>query len=177
MAVIELKVPSIGESVTEVTLVKILKSQGSLVKLDDPLCEFESDKATFELPSEANGKITWLVTEGQDLKVGDVVAKIDTEVNDSVSETPPAINEKSKQKNIQQSSTFAISSKSNARKNIDSNQIEGTGKDGRITLQDAKSHIPAEIPAPKPVQESSMSSNSANTILNERSERREKCRA
>ena len=41
MAVIELKVPSIGESVTEVTLVKILKSQGSLVKLDDPLCEFE----------------------------------------------------------------------------------------------------------------------------------------
>ena len=175
MAVIELKVPSIGESVTEVTLVKILKSQGSLVKLDDPLCEFESDKATFELPSEANGKITWLVTEGQDLKVGDVVAKIDTEVNDSVSETPPAINEKIETKeHPAKQHPSPSAAKVMREKNIDSNQIEGTGKDGRITLQDAKSHIPAEIPAPKPVQESSMSSNSANTILNERSERREK---
>ena len=80
MALIDLKVPSIGESVTEVTLAKILKKTGEIVHLDDPICEFESDKATFELPAEASGSIEWLVSEGQDLKVGDIVAKINTDV-------------------------------------------------------------------------------------------------
>ena len=80
MALIDLRVPSIGESVTEVTLAKILKKTGEIVHLDDPICEFESDKATFELPAEASGSIEWLVSEGQDLKVGDIVAKINTDV-------------------------------------------------------------------------------------------------
>jgi 2-oxoglutarate dehydrogenase E2 component (dihydrolipoamide succinyltransferase) len=113
MALIDLKVPSIGESVTEVTLAKILKKTGEIVRLDDPICEFESDKATFELPAEASGSIEWMASEGQDLKVGDVVAKINTDVaspsisttkdevkienNDSSNKPHPAKNHPSKQ--------------------------------------------------------------------------------
>lgn len=78
MAIIDIKVPSIGESVTEVSLSKWLKENGSMVKLDELLCEFESDKATFELPAEVAGKLIQLAKEGDDLSVGAIVAQIDT---------------------------------------------------------------------------------------------------
>lgn len=78
MAIIEIKVPSIGESVTEVSLSKWLKENGSMVKLDELLCEFESDKATFELPAEVSGKLIQMAKEGDDLSVGAIVAQIDT---------------------------------------------------------------------------------------------------
>ncbi|MFZ1255766.1 MAG: lipoyl domain-containing protein, partial [Saprospiraceae bacterium] len=55
MSLLDLKVPTIGESITEVTLSKWLKPNGAFVKLDEALCEFESDKATLEFPSEAAG--------------------------------------------------------------------------------------------------------------------------
>ena len=78
MAIIDIKVPSIGESVTEVSLSKWLKENGSMVKLDELLCEFESDKATFELPAEVSGKLIQMAKEGDDLTVGAIVAQIDT---------------------------------------------------------------------------------------------------
>lgn len=78
MAIIDIKVPSIGESVTEVSLSKWLKENGSMVKLDELLCEFESDKATFELPAEVAGKLIQMAKEGDDLSVGAIVAQIDT---------------------------------------------------------------------------------------------------
>lgn len=78
MAIIDIKVPSIGESVTEVSLSKWLKENGSMVKLDELLCEFESDKATFELPAEVAGKLIQMAKEGDDLTVGAIVAQIDT---------------------------------------------------------------------------------------------------
>lgn len=81
MNVIEIKVPSIGESVTEVTLAKWLVEDGAKVKLDQALCEFESDKATFELPAEKAGRIKRLANEGDDLSVGAVVAQIDVSVS------------------------------------------------------------------------------------------------
>lgn len=80
MAVIEIKVPAIAESVTEVTLSQWLKKDGDMVKLDEPICEFESDKATLELPAEVAGKLIHVATEGSDLKIGDIIAKIDTSV-------------------------------------------------------------------------------------------------
>ena len=55
MSIINIKVPAIGESITEVTLANWLKANGSVVKMDEPICEFESDKATLEFPAEAAG--------------------------------------------------------------------------------------------------------------------------
>jgi 2-oxoglutarate dehydrogenase E2 component (dihydrolipoamide succinyltransferase) len=80
MSVIEMKVPVIGESVTEVTLSQWLKEDGEYVEMDEPICEFESDKATLEFPAEAAGKLTYVAAEGDDLEIGALVAKIDTSV-------------------------------------------------------------------------------------------------
>jgi len=60
MSIVELKVPVIGESISEVTLSSWLKENGEYVKLDEPICEFESDKATLEFPAEAEGKLIYV---------------------------------------------------------------------------------------------------------------------
>ena len=75
-----MNVPVIGESVTEVTLSQWLKEDGAYVELDEPICEFESDKATLEFPAEAAGKLIYVASEGDDLEIGALVAKIDTSV-------------------------------------------------------------------------------------------------
>ena len=64
----EIKVPSIGESISEVTLASWLVEEGSYVELDQPIAEFESDKATFELPAEFAGVITRAANEGDDIQ-------------------------------------------------------------------------------------------------------------
>ncbi len=89
MSIVELKVPVIGESISEVTLSSWLKSNGDYVKLDEPICEFESDKATLEFPAEAEGKLIYVAAEGDDLEIGAVVAKIDTSVKENGSQTAP----------------------------------------------------------------------------------------
>ena len=78
--IIEARVPVIGESINEVTLSQWLVEDGDYVKIDQSICEFESDKATLEFPAEKAGKISFVAKEGQDLKIGDLVAKIDTSV-------------------------------------------------------------------------------------------------
>ena len=80
MSVIEMKVPTIGESVTEVTLSQWLVADGEYVELDTPICEFESDKATLEFPAEASGKLIHVAQEDDDLEIGALVARIDTSV-------------------------------------------------------------------------------------------------
>ncbi len=92
MSIVELKVPVIGESITEVTLSTWLKENGSYIKLDEPICEFESDKATLEFPAEAEGTLIYVAAEGDDLEIGAVVAKIDiaAKVQDAVSDIPKA---------------------------------------------------------------------------------------
>lgn len=80
MSIVEMKVPTIGESITEVTLSQWLKADGDYVELDEPICEFESDKATLEFPAEAAGKLIYVAEEGADLEIGALVAKIDTSV-------------------------------------------------------------------------------------------------
>ena len=86
MALVDIKVPSIGESVTEVTLARWMVQEGQYVVLDQILCEFESDKATFELPAEVAGKISLLAAEKDDLSVGAIVAQIDTDAVGDVAE-------------------------------------------------------------------------------------------
>jgi len=75
MSLIEMKVPTIGESITEVTLSQWLKKDGDYVQADEPICEFESDKATLEFPAEAAGRLTHVAAEGDDLAIGALVAR------------------------------------------------------------------------------------------------------
>src|ERR671912_925683 len=74
---IEIKVPSVGESITEVTLVKWLKKDGEWVERDEVIAELESEKATFEINAEQAGALKTIAAEGDTLKIGDVVCNID----------------------------------------------------------------------------------------------------
>lgn len=170
MAIIEMKVPTIGESITEVTLSQWLKKDGDYVKIDEPICEFESDKATLEFPAEASGKIIHVAKEGDDLSIGALVAKIDTSVTsgESKESTPPAAS-----KIIPENTThvetdekvstghYATGHPSPAagkvlrEANIDPTTVTGTGKEGRITVEDANNAVqtPAtpQVSTPAPV--------------------------
>ena len=74
---IEIKVPTVGESISEVTLLKWLKKDGEYVDRDDVIAELESEKATFEVNAEQSGVIKLIAQEGTNLNIGDVLANID----------------------------------------------------------------------------------------------------
>jgi len=161
MSLVELKVPSIGESITEVTLSKWLIDNGAYVNLDDPICEFESDKATLEFPAEAAGKLIWVAQEDDDLEIGALVAKIDTSVkasNDTAkaAPTPSAATPEPTTKTATPTTTGGHPSPAAAKilreGNVAATAVAGTGKDGRITKADA---VNAVSNAPKTVAASS----------------------
>ena len=81
MAIIEMKVPELAESITEVTLAQFLISDGDVVEMDQPICEMETDKASQELFAEKAGKVTFVAEEGADLAVGAIICTIDTSVD------------------------------------------------------------------------------------------------
>ena len=143
---VEMKVPVIGESISEVTLSSWLVENGSVVQLDEPICEFESDKATLEFPAEATGKIEYIAAEGDDLDIGALVAII--HVMDGLPSEDSSSETKDDGANTQSSAssekaTYAsghpspAAAKILAEKDIDKNEVVGTGKDGRITKEDA----------------------------------------
>ncbi|HNB49342.1 MAG TPA: E3 binding domain-containing protein, partial [Chitinophagales bacterium] len=159
MSKIEIKVPSIGESVTEVTLSSWLVEDGDYVKLDQALAEFESDKATFEMPSEATGVITRVAKEGDDVKIGGLVAYIDTDAaapekstgssQESVEKTEEIKVEDKVEENLKSEisnlqTNYATGTPSPAakkildEKGIETTEVKGTGIDGRITKEDAE---------------------------------------
>ncbi len=155
-----MKVPVIGESVTEVTLSEWLKGDGDYVELDEPICEFESDKATLEFPAEAAGKLIYVAGEGDDLKIGALVAKIDTSAsggNGSSAEAASAAAASSAEADEAKASaderTYATGTPSPAagkilRENdVDPSTVNGSGRDGRITKADAQSAVSKPTPA------------------------------
>lgn len=154
MAIVELKVPSPGESITEVTIARWVKQSGDVVEKDDVLAEIDSDKATLTLNAEDSGKIEILAAEGDTVKVGQVVVKIDTSVKPEPKAVVEAPKEEKKveakaevkkeeaKKEVAATSNYATgtpsvaAAKLMAENNIKSSQLNGTGKDGRITKQD-----------------------------------------
>jgi 2-oxoglutarate dehydrogenase E2 component (dihydrolipoamide succinyltransferase) len=168
---LEMKVPSPGESISEVEIAEWLVKDGDYVEKDQAVAEVDSDKATLELPAEASGIITLKAEEGDVVQVGEVVCLIDTDAEkpsggkdkEDKSESKESSDDKksedkkeekkkedkssSKDKEEKSSSdskeTYATGSPSPAakktldEKNIDSKDVKGTGRDGRITKEDA----------------------------------------
>ena len=151
-----MRVPPVGESINEVTLSRWLKEEGAIVKLDEPICEFESDKATLEFPAEATGKLTYVAKEGDDLTIGALVATIDTSFVSEAATVPTAPKETSAPTVLVEkaapaaANTYAAGHPSPAaskileEKGIPANSIQGSGKDGRITKTDAAQAVPAK---------------------------------
>lgn len=169
---LEMKVPSPGESITEVEIASWLVSDGDYVEKDQAIAEIDSDKATLELPAEASGIITLKAEEGDLVAVGDVVCLIDTDAkkpggdekaSDKKEEEKPKKEETSKkeeekpketakptaQSEAKEAKSYATGSTSPAAKKIlqekaiDSKDVKGSGRDGRITKQDAVEEKPS----------------------------------
>ena len=156
---VEVKVPSPGESITEVQISNWLKKDGEYVERDEELCEIDSDKATLTVSAEAAGILKILVKEGETVKVGEVICSIDTsaktngkakekkeEVKEVIKENntkkDSKVDDKEKEKVEDKKTTYADKVPSVAAKklmdehNLSAEKIKATGRDGRITKGD-----------------------------------------
>ncbi len=138
----EMKVPAVGESITEVTISTWLKKDGDLVKLDEVIAEVESDKATFELPAEATGILHIIATEKTTLPIGGLICKIDimdgAPVSVTNSSVPTATSVSSGDKTYAAGHPSPAAAKILGEKGIASSQVAGSGVGGRITKEDAE---------------------------------------
>jgi len=147
-SVIEMKVPSVGESISEVTIASWNKKDGDTVKIDEVVCTLESDKASFELPAEAAGILRIVAPEGATIPIGALVCKIESSgVNSS---QPIVANSDSTTHNSQLATIVGhpspAAAKILAEKGVESTAVQGSGVGGRITKEDAmKATSPASV--------------------------------
>jgi 2-oxoglutarate dehydrogenase E2 component (dihydrolipoamide succinyltransferase) len=158
MSVLEMKVPSPGESITEVEIATWLVEDGDYVEKDQPIAEVDSDKATLELPAEESGIITLKAEEGDAVKVGAVVCLIDTSAAKPSGDAPAKTEAPKEEKKVEAPKaspkatpveTYASGTASPAAKKVlaekgmETSAVKGTGKDGRITKEDAVKAVPS----------------------------------
>ncbi len=151
--IVEMKVPVVGESISEVTIASWTKKDGDTVQLDEIICELESDKATFELPAEASGILRHAASQGDTLAIGEVIARIEAG-------TAPA---QAGAQKAADSSAAAIKPAAEphaaggvtplaasilAEKGISPSEVKGTGTGGKVTREDALNA--SKTPAPQP---------------------------
>src|SRR5262249_13325894 len=151
MPIEQVTVPSAGESITEATLNRWFKPDGAFVKADEPLFEMGTDKASQEIVAPASGVVKHLVKEGETVAIGAVVAQIDTDAK--------APTEAPKPPPKQEAAAPAASSKAGviaspaaqrvlAEAGVKAEEVKGTGRDGRITKEDAVAASKPSAPAP-----------------------------
>ena len=159
--ILEMKVPSPGESIKEVEIATWLVKDGDYVEKDQAIAEVDSDKATLELPAEASGIISLKAEEGETVAVGAIVCHIDTDAAKPSASVPIAEVKKEESKPVEVKkeevketapvapTSYASGTPSPAarkildEKNIQPSDIVGTGKDGRITKDDAVNAVPS----------------------------------
>jgi 2-oxoglutarate dehydrogenase E2 component (dihydrolipoamide succinyltransferase) len=173
----EMKVPAVGESITEVTISTWLKKDGDLVKLDEVIAEVESDKATFELPAEAHGILRIVAKEKTTLPIGGLICRIE------ITESAPASDGKASTAAVtaQGGTAYAAGHPSPAagkildEKGLTTEQVQGTGVGGRITKDDAlKAQATVGAPAKPPTKPVAPLLPPVITSGGSRNERREK---
>lgn len=184
---LEIKVPPVGESITEVVLSRWIKNDGDVVEMDEVIAELESDKATFELTAEQAGTLKTIAAEGDTLAIGAVVCNIEDggaaaipkqEGESPKADAPALAEEATKTEGSQQVNKDSYASgtpspaagKILAEKGIDTAAVKGTGVDGRITKDDA---VKAEA-GKKPEAPKAAAAPVAATPAGARAERREK---
>jgi 2-oxoglutarate dehydrogenase E2 component (dihydrolipoamide succinyltransferase) len=155
MAIIEVKVPQLSESVSEATLLEWHKKEGEKVSRDENLIDIETDKVVLELPAPADGVLVKIIKDNKaSVGSGDVIAQIDTEAKAGAagSKQEP---KKETPKEAAKPSTPAVmpaAQKIAAEKGIDTSKVQGTGRDGRVTkgdvLETRKSPTPLQQPTP-----------------------------
>jgi 2-oxoglutarate dehydrogenase E2 component (dihydrolipoamide succinyltransferase) len=162
---IEIKVPTVGESINEVSLAKWLKKDGQWVERDEVLAEIESEKATFEINAEQSGLLKILVAEGDTLGIGDIVCSIDDKAT-RPADVPKAVTEEKPSKKVEQAvkqdvKASPVAAAIIADKKVDTKAIAPSGTGGKILKQDVLEAL--STPGRK-----------AGTVLFGRGERKEK---
>jgi 2-oxoglutarate dehydrogenase E2 component (dihydrolipoamide succinyltransferase) len=180
-----IKVPPVGESISEVTLSQWIKKDGDYVEMDEIIAELESDKATFELTAEKAGTLKTIAKEGDTLEIGAPVCSIEeggspaaskpaAEVAPKIEAQSPAMKvEDAKEKTYAAGVPSPAAAKILAEKGIDPAGVNGTGVGGRLTKEDAQNAAPVaktESSAPKAVA----AAPAVKAIAGSRDERREK---
>lgn len=181
---LEIKVPPVGESITEVTLSRWIKNDGDYVEMDEVIAELESDKATFELTAEQAGVLKVVAAEGDTLPIGAVVCSIEASGKPESSkpdqvkgiETPATPASDVSQTQVKDSgyaegTPSPAAAKILAEKNISAAEVKGTGVGGRITKDDANK---AEASKPAAAASKPEPAKSTPVVPGSRNERREK---
>lgn len=175
----EMIVPTVGESITEVTLANWIKNDGDYVALDEIIAEVDSDKATFELPAEASGILRHVAQEGDVLEIGGLICKIEVTEGEPAEAPASSAPESGSSSASSGSTNYATghaspaASKILAEKGISSSSVSGSGKDGRITKEDAQA-AQKPAPAPAPAKAAPAAAEAPAPILGSRNERRER---
>ena len=180
---LEVKIPALGESISEVVIAKWLKKDGDFVKMDEVLCELETDKATMELNAEQAGVLKIIAAEGATLAIGDVVCSLDIDAKAPAAAAPateatpaapaaPAAVAPASQQTYASGHPSPAAAKILAEKGMDASAVAGTGKDGRVTKEDA---LKAEAAAPKAAAQAASTATAAPAApAGERNQRRER---
>ncbi len=172
--IIDMKIPTIGESITEVTVLKWLKPEGALIQRDEIICELESEKATFELNAEEAGQLHHKGNEGDVMKIGDLIATINTdiavpvnqgsantEIKKEVATAAPTNSSAANSKPAADIKATPVASAIITDNKVDAKNIQATGIGGKILKQDVLNAL--QQPGRNP-----------NATLNSRNDRPEK---
>jgi 2-oxoglutarate dehydrogenase E2 component (dihydrolipoamide succinyltransferase) len=148
MAIIEVKVPQLSESVAEATLLDWHKKEGERVSRDENLIDIETDKVVLELPAPADGVLVRILKNARDsVGSGDVIAQIDTEAQAA---SPSAKKEPPPEKAKPAPAVMPAAQKIAAERGIDTSKVQGTGRDGRVTKGDVLEVRAPKAPLPQP---------------------------
>lgn len=181
--IVEIKVPSPGESITEVEIESWLIEDGSVVEMDTELAEINSDKATLTVNAAAAGKVQILAQAGDTVQVGQVIAKIDTDAAGAVAqpktEAPQVVEAIKVDGNASEKIASPSAEKMIREQNLNVANVEGSGRDGRVTKTDVVQHLSTpKVEAPKvevkPVAKPQTPVVATPIVAGARSERREK---
>jgi 2-oxoglutarate dehydrogenase E2 component (dihydrolipoamide succinyltransferase) len=175
-----IKVPPVGESISEVTLSQWIKKDGDYVEMDEVIAELESDKATFELTAEKAGTLKTIANEGDTLEIGAPVCSIEeggkqAETKESApiveSKEPAAKSEEVKGSTYASGAPSPSAAKILAEKGVDAADVKGSGVGGRLTKEDA---IKAEAPKKSETAAPAKTAPVVVSVPGSRAERREK---
>ncbi len=187
---LEIKVPAVGESITEVTLSQWLKKDGDHVEMDEVIAELESDKATFELTAEQEGTLKTIAKEGDTLAIGAPVCTIEDGGAAPAAKAEETEKPEKQAETVAESKETALKQESNktyaegvpspaaakilAEKGVDAKSVQGNGVDGRITKEDALKANASQPKTEEPKTAPKSQVSTAATSKGSRDERREK---
>ncbi|MEJ8803659.1 2-oxoglutarate dehydrogenase complex dihydrolipoyllysine-residue succinyltransferase [Pontibacter sp. H249] len=185
---VEMKVPTVGESISEVTIASWLKNDGDHVEMDEVIAELESDKATFELPAEAAGTLQIVAQEGDTVEIGGLLCKIvpgagaakanaqanakQEASNQAVASQPAAA--PSGAQTYASGTPSPAAGKILAEKGINAADVQGSGRDGRITKEDAQNAQARPAAQPAAAAPAAKQEAEAPAATGDRNQRREK---